>query len=386
MKEDKAERARSLSQTLAVQTQIHLPATAGRLLKQIRDLERVAPLFVKARLVRSVDRPKPLTIRVAGIATRAGAKRVAGGYLYAAAACRMDIAVEDNVVATCGQDSTCQIDDIDYEDQAKRFQLMGMRQAYELADRALKSGEPFDAVLVDCPLLLNRSMEAPNKERYSAYRALYSETLAGIERFWKEHRERLFPWNPQGPMLAGIASERYGAIIAVSQQDLRTEEGCRHALHVDELDRNVLRELYGAERAISGIGERRFIHGILGSFTRTAAFRMSTQTPRMEPEQVMAQGVIGLHYTAGPGTPARLLQLVGNEPGWQVSDLDRLVGAVMALTVVAGKQAWPLPIQLADRELNSLDGFLKHYQHCLHEEMKSKQIEDVWLSELDELS
>ncbi|HVA48996.1 MAG TPA: hypothetical protein VNH11_21720 [Pirellulales bacterium] len=386
MSENQGERSRSLSQTLAVQTQVHLPGTAGRLLKQIRDLERVAPLFVKSRLVRSVDRPKPLSIRVAGIATRAGTKRVAGGYLYAAAACRMDIAVQDNVVSTCGQDSSCHIDDIDYEDQAKRFQLMGVRQAYELADRALKSAEPLDAILVDCPLLLNRSMEAPNKERYSGYRALYNETLSAIEQFWQQHRERLFPWNPKGPMLAGIASERYGAIIAVAQQDLRTEEGCRHVLHVDELDQEVLRDLYGAEKAISGIGERRFIHGILGSFTRTAAFRMSTQTPRMEPETVMAAGVIGLHYAAGPGTPARLLELVGDEPGWKAADLDRLVGAVMALTVVAGRQAWPLPVQLAERELNALDGFLKHYRHCLHEEMKSKEIEDVWLSELDELN
>ncbi len=36
---------RTLAQTLAVQSQIHLPGTVGRLLKQIRDLERIAPLL-----------------------------------------------------------------------------------------------------------------------------------------------------------------------------------------------------------------------------------------------------------------------------------------------------------------------------------------------------
>ena len=78
--------------------------------------------------------------------------------MYAAAASCMDIVVQDNVVSTRGQDSTCEIDDIDYDDQTKRFQLIGMRQAYELADRALRSSEPVDVIVVDCPLLLNRSM------------------------------------------------------------------------------------------------------------------------------------------------------------------------------------------------------------------------------------
>jgi hypothetical protein len=70
---------RSLAQTLAIQSQIHLPGTVGRLLKQIRDIERVAPLFVKSGMVRSIDRPNPLNLRVAGIATRAATKRTLGG-------------------------------------------------------------------------------------------------------------------------------------------------------------------------------------------------------------------------------------------------------------------------------------------------------------------
>ena len=147
-------KTRSLAQSLAIQTQVHLPGTAGRLLKQIRDIERIAPLFVEAGLIRSVDRPRPLDVSAVGISTRTVVKRAAGGFLYAAAGSCVDIVVEENVVTTRGEDSVCEIDDIDYEDQAKRFQLIGMRQAYELADRALSSAEPYDIVLMDCPLLL----------------------------------------------------------------------------------------------------------------------------------------------------------------------------------------------------------------------------------------
>lgn len=383
---DMPDQSRSLAQSLAVQTQVHLVGTVGRLLKQIRDLEKVAPLFVEAGLIRSADRPSPLTLDVAGISTKTVTRRVAGGWLYAAAGVRVDLSVQENVVATRGEDSLCEIDDIDYEDQSKRFQLIGIRQAYELAERAIASGQHFDLLLCDCPLLLNRSMVAPEEgARYAALRKTYQTTVEAISQFWREHRDKLFPWNRQGPVLAGLASERFGAIINVSQQDLRTEEGRRHVLHLDELAPGPLQRLAGVHATIAGVGERRFINGILGSFTRTSAFRMNTQTPRMEPHEVAGGGVVGLHYCAGPGTQPKLLQLIGDEPGWRASDLDELTGRLMALTVTGGKQAWPMPVQLAARELGSLDNFIEHYRAGVHGEMKKRSIEDVWLSDLDDL-
>ena len=377
-------KTRSLAQSLAIQTQVHLPGTAGRLLKQIRDIERIAPLFVEAGLIRSVDRPRPLDVRAVGISTRAVVKRAAGGFLYAAAGSRVDIVVEDNVVATRGEDSVCEIDDIDYEDQAKRFQLIGMRQAYELADRALSSAEPYDIVLMDCPLLLNRS-SAPIRA-HVAHAREFKRTVETIDAFWENHRENLYPWNPQGPVVAGLAAERFGAIIYVSQQDLRTEEGRKHVLHLDDLALEPLTRLLDSQDTIMGVGERRFINGILGSYTRTSGIRMNTQTPRMEPESVVQHGVIGLHYCAGPGTVPRLVQLVGDEPEWTVAAFDDFVGRLMALTVVGGRQAWPLPMQLADQELAALSAFIEHYRAGVHAEMKQKNIEDVWLSEMDDLS
>jgi hypothetical protein len=120
---------RTLAQTLAVQSQIHLPGTVGRLLKQIRDLERVAPLFVRAGLVRAVNRPNPVNTRASGIATQASTTKAIGGFLYAAAACRCDVLVEQNAISTAGQDSACEIDDINFENQSKRLALAAMRQA-----------------------------------------------------------------------------------------------------------------------------------------------------------------------------------------------------------------------------------------------------------------
>ena len=154
---DSPSESRSLAQTLAIQSQVHLPGTVGRILNQIRELESIAPMFVEAGLVKSVDRPTPLNLKISGIGTQSKVKRTVGGFLFASAAVRIDLAVEKNVVSTAGQDSLCEIDDINFEDQSKILQLNETRLAYRLAALALDSFRP-DIVLIDCPLVLNRSM------------------------------------------------------------------------------------------------------------------------------------------------------------------------------------------------------------------------------------
>jgi hypothetical protein len=375
---------RSLPQTLAIQSQIHLPGTVGRLLKQIRDIEQVAPLFVDAGLVHPVKRELALNARVAGIATRSTTTKTIGGYLYAAAAVRMDLAAEDNVISTIGQDSTCELDDIDYEDQSKRLQLINVRQAYEMADAALRSSDHFDLIMLDCPLVLNRSM-VPLREDESdaAFREAFIGATDAITNFWRNHRDHLLPWNPNGTAVLGLASQRFGAIVYVARQDLRTEAGRQQILDTEGVNETRIQAISKLSKSISGIGERRFVHGILSSYTRTAAFRMNVQSPRMEPREITKLGVIGFHFKAAHTMTPRLLQLIGDAPLWNQSLLDKVCSQVMALTVVGGAQATPLPIQLAEREQQALDKFLKYYNQGVLQEIKRKEIEDLWLSDLD---
>ena len=57
-----------------------------------------------------------------------------------------------------GTDSASVIDDIDFQDQSKRLQLIEVRQAYEMADHAMKLDAPPQILLLEGPLVLNRSM------------------------------------------------------------------------------------------------------------------------------------------------------------------------------------------------------------------------------------
>ena len=104
-----------------------MPGTVGRLLQQIRDLEQLAPLFVSAGLVKPIERPNPLNIKVAGIATRSATQKTLGGFLYASAAVSLELTIKDNAVATSGQNSTTELDDIDFVNQSKRLALIQIK-------------------------------------------------------------------------------------------------------------------------------------------------------------------------------------------------------------------------------------------------------------------
>jgi hypothetical protein len=184
-------------------------------------------------------------------------------------------------------------------------------------------------------------------------------------------------------VIVGLASQRFGAIVQSAQQDLRLSEGRGQLLPTEGVDREHLAALDGVRDAILGVGERRFVHGILGSFTRTAAFRMNVHAPRMEPSSVVDLGVIGLHFRAGQTTEPRLMQLVGDAPAWTSGAIDEVVGLTMALTAVGGTLSAPLPVQLAERELNALGPFLEHYSRSVAGELKRRELESIWLSDWD---
>jgi hypothetical protein len=376
--------SRTLAQSLAIQSQIHLPGTVGRILSQIRQIEQIAPLFADAGLVRPIDRPNPLNLRAAGIATQSAIRKTLGGYLYIAAASRLDLAIEHNAVSTIGQDSTCELDDINFEDQTKRLQLIGIRQAYEMADAALKSDHFYDLILLDCPLLLERSMVPKDSDKTKEFQQTFEQTRQTISDFWRTHQKDLLPWNPKGTALLGLTSKRYGAIIHVAREDLSTATGQRQILATENVNHHQLAPLQELADSISSIGERRFVYGILNSYTRTAAFQMNIRNDRMEPNDVIKLGLVGLHFRAAQNTGPRLMQLVGDAPAWTAQLIDRVCSQVMALMVVGGQDAMPLPIQLAANEQISLGNFLENYSRSIIGAIKERQVENIWLSGLDE--
>ncbi len=371
-----------LAQSLAIESQLRLPGSAGRLMKQIRDIEQVAPLFREAGLIKSVKRPAMIDLTVSGITTYSCVKKALGGYIYASAGVRTDMLIEQNKVSTKGSDSVSELDDIDFEAQRKRLELIEMRQSYELVERIIKQENSTQLILIDTPLFLSREM-AP-LERNLRHMQEYQKTLDYIEGFWKTYRHRLFPWNPNGPVFASILTERFSAIISIAKQDLRTQEGRKYLLISDGFSEQAAAQLEHLDEKLIGIGDTRFIQGLLGSFSRTIAFRLTENNSRMEPSTAVGAGVIGFHFKGGRSSQLQMVQLAGEESDWNTEWLDTVALRLMILDMQSQRKAMPLPQLLGRQQLKMLDQFALFYQQGLNDALKKNEIEDIWLSGLEE--
>lgn len=372
----------NLAQSLAIDSQLRLPGSAGRLLKQVRDIEQVAPLFRDAGLVKAVPKPTIVNLRVAGIATKSCLDKVLGGFIYASAAVRTDLLIDDNKVSTVGSDSVSELDDIDFEAQRKRLDLIEIRHSYQLVEKKLLSYEPGDLILLDTPLFLARDM-AP-LERNVRHKQEYDNTRQVIETFWQNHRSKIFPWNQNGVVLASILAERFSAIVSIAKQDLRTEQGRKQILASDGFSKELMQNLAGLDESLVGVGDLRFINGILGNYSRTIAFRLSEQENRIEPNIEAKQGLIGFHFRSARGGQIKMVQLAGDEPEWKSADLDLVASRLMVLDMQNKGNAMPLPQLLGYQQLGILPKFATFYRQGLHQALKNNDIEAGWLAGLDE--
>lgn len=375
-------RESSLAQSLAIESQIRLPGSAGRLLKQIRDIESVAPIFRDAGLVKAVDRPATIDLTVSGVATHSCIKRALGGFIYASAAVRTDMLIDANRISTRGSDSIAELDDIDFEAQRKRLDLVEMRQAYALVERQLIHGNSSQLILLDTPLFIAREM-VPLKRNVKHWQE-YEKTRTAISAFWESYREQLFPWNPQGPVLVSILAQRFSAIVSIARQDLKTEAGRKHLLLTDGFDQTQANRLSDLEERLSGVGDYRFIKGILGAFTRTMAFRMTENRARMEPSESVEHGVVGFHFRGGRSSEIQMAQLAGEEADWSRETLDSVAWKLMVLDMQGQKRSTPLPQLMGQQQLKMLEQFTAFYRQGLSQAMKENKIEETWLSGLFE--
>lgn len=79
-----------------------------------------------------------------------------------------------------------------------------------------------------------------------------------------------------------------------------------------------------------------------------------------------------------------MAQLAGEESDWNAALLDTVAARLMILDMQSQKKAMPLPQLLSRQQLNILEKFSAYYQQGLNEALRSNDVENTWLSGLDE--
>ena len=368
-----------LANSLVAKVQLGLPSTVTKLSAKMRFIDQIAPKLRSSGAIRPVEKIMPLSIRVSGIATANKAIAAFGGMIYSAGAVRQDFSINEGSIYQTYQDSLVDIDEADDIDVVKKMKFIHMVQVYDLLEEMLTEEEQPELVIVDTPLLLERA-DTPMESYYQLFSA-YQLCKERIHKFWGQHKEKMYPYNPQGMCLVSVSNKRFGSIF----YGLSVPDGDRYI--IDSISRSIIHEIDNAFERIKKVGVKKLLHGVLTRRSRTAAYEFSllTNDNRMEPVSVRELGLINFHFRAGMRTLPLLAEVIGVKADWDTEKLDKLASYLISLITIDQPKALPLPLWYADYALKPIKSgtIINYFKTQAREMIQSEEVEKVWTEEPD---
>ena len=367
-----------VAQSLLAKVQLGLPGTVTKLSAKMRFIDRIAPLLRQGGVVLPVEVMQPLTLRVASIATAHKTTPAFGGVLYSAGALRQDIYIEDGSIYQTYQDSVVDIDETDDVDVTRKIKYIHIMQVYRMLEELIQDDEHPRLVIVDTPLVLERSDDPPDyQEELKQY---YKKCLEVTESFWHTYKEYIYPFNPNGLYLASLNNRRLGAVF----YGLASE---KREFILDEIDNDVFGKLESSFERVKKVGMKKLLNGVLTNRSRTAAYEHNLifGENKIKPEILQEIGLVAFHLRAGLRTLPYQVEVFGSKRTWEIERLDELASYIVSLITVDQPKALPLPLWYAKYALKPVGSgaILQYYKKQAREMIKNEEVENIWKEELD---
>jgi len=377
------ENSTPLSQSIVANIQLGLPATVSKLSSKMRFIDKIAPALKESGVVRNIELITPLAIKASGIAATNRTSNAFGGMLYVAGAVRQDILISEGSIYKTRQESIVDVDEIDDLDNQKKLKFIDIINVYKLLSELMEDDEKPELVLVDVPLVLERS-DAPLEDRRDIIK-FYNKCRETIKFFWDKYKDMVYPFNENGIKIVSVGTKRFGAIIYALTED--------NLVYIpDEVDKSIIKKMEELMPKIQDVGIKRLLTGILVKRTRTAAFQYDglNKDNRIEPEIIRDAGLIEMHIKAGNTTPPLLVEVLGSTKDWSSEMLDELASQVISLIAFDQKKALPLPLWYAKYALKPVEAtnngknvILEYYKTQAREMLQNEALENIWKEDLD---
>jgi len=368
-----------ISQSIVANVQLGLPATVSKLSSKMRFIDKIAPLLKEQGVIRTIDLIQPITINCSGISTSHRTTNAFGGVLYVSGAVRQDISIQEGSIYQTKQESVVDVDEIDDLDWQKKLKFIDMMNAYKLLMETMEESDLPELIIMDVPLLLERA-DTPLSDRVDIIKH-YEMCKETIAEFWKENKDKIYPFNTNGVKIASIGGKRFGAIFfALTKENLKYVP--------DPIENKIISELDQYMSKMQTVGIKRLLKGILVKRSRTAAFQFDgiNSDNRMEPASVRDLGLMSMHMKAGNNTPPLLIEVLGKVSDWDSEMLDKICSEIMTLITFDQAKALPIPLWYAKYGLKPIEarpGILEFYKSHAKEMLKNESLEAMWKEDLD---
>jgi hypothetical protein len=369
-----------LAKEITATMTLRLPGTTGKIANKMRYIDATAPKLIRGKVVRPIIQGQFEKVRATGIACISNHLPAFGGILYGAAALRHDVTVLGNNVVDTYQDSRIDINDINYLQTRQRLIWKEYSLVYELLTELFSESNLPHLILTDTPLLIARGEQGSNLEE-DDIKQEWNILMTVMTKFWEENIKRIYPENPNGPMLVSVSRRHFGAVlnaIRLSTSDASPETIDLETLALINQEWDRLREA----------GIMRVMNGMLSPGKRTAAYYYDALGPevlRAQPKIISKYGLIGLHARVGIKTPVWQLETLGNrESGrWTTEEIDRMVSMIAYLTLYDNPKTLPLPLWYAKKLVRMPRSILVNYMRETLRLLRDRTVDSAWLDGID---
>lgn len=375
-----------LAQEITAQIQLGLAGTVGKLAKQLRAIDKLAPKLKEGGIVRKLTIDRNVRRRAVGISVANRRIEAFGGLLYAVAAVAHELTTEGADIAHSGQESRLDVGDMDLLEFERRIEWKSYHLVYDLLEELFDGGDLPDVIMLDIPLIMGRDVypqivDSSDSRRNKYMQDEIDKLKIRVEGFWQKHVSNVFPFDPNGPRVVTLNRGRLSGV-------LRLIEKQGQDISPDPIDSELEEMIQTNYSKMLSVGTERLIKGVLMPEYRTAAIERdnSTSDKRPFPRSLIERGTIGFHYLCGlRGRPVQV-ETLGSAAEWHSQGgsqaLDDLAADLTALTYFDNVKALPLPFWYAQQtvEVVKKKGLLEFYKREALRNMQEEQVDQAWLA------
>ena len=381
-----------LAQEMTARIQLGLPGTVGKLARQLRAIDRIAPQLKDGGLVRRlvVDRDRPR--RAVGVAVAQRKIAAFGGLLYGIGALAHELTAAGGDISHTRQVSRMDVGDMSLLEADRRLKWKAYGLVYDLLDELFDADTLPEMVILDVPLVMGKAVYAQVLDDDATNKVLKHEILAlkvRLDAFWDRWADRCYPFAPDGPKVVSLHRGHFGGLLKLLEK--RGAE-----VSPDPIDAGVEELIRTRWVDVLSVGIDRVLRGILVPEHRTAAFEQDQDKLDKDafPRAIVDRGRMGFHTLTGLRGQPVYVETLGAAAAWAArggaAALDGLAADLLALTYFDSRHAVPLPLWYAQSGVEIVKkkvqgrGILEFYKAETLRAMREEQVDQAWLAGWEE--
>jgi len=354
----------TLADEVAAEIELGLLETARRAAERLHRLSEVAARLARDGMRRklTVDPHDSSHLEVVGVSTARSSIPAFGGLLYGASALAHGLRIAGTDVLDAWEISRVKVGDMDYFGKDERIRWQQLLLVYDVLEVLLEDEHP-QLILLDLPLFISRREEATVSED-AMIAAEWEELESRVNAFWAEHLSQVYPFSPDGVVIASLRSHSATSLFAALLKNPNTTP--------DPINKDLAPFVQQEWVLLRQLGQSRLLDRVLSPATRSVAYSYEDldMDPRWQPKELHHVGILGLFMRARHRTGIWHIQLPGHRTQWSSEALDRLGVNLIRATLYDDSSAVPLPLWYAKQLVRFPRELLVAYRECIGTELR----------------